>query len=289
MKVLAHLDPVVLERTLLDELAEFPPSSAAVVIVPTRRLAGHLEQRLLERRPAWLGLDVLHFHSLALRILAETGIPAPRTLSPSLIEAILRGVLRRHPQNRWSRYVRERPGALSSLASSLRDLSEAGLSPDTIEQTRGDRDGQDLAPLYRGFREELDRLRTAGWVDDAGLIEAALPHAESFAARRQGIWLHGAYEWIGRHTQLVRALDRRCEVRVLFPFEAGAPVSRYAERFLKRHLRGGGGEEVPIDAIDSTDERLPLAALYDEGARPVTAEHPRIVYRTAQGAAAEIK
>lgn len=289
MKVLAHLDPVVLERTLLDELAESSPSSAAVVIVPTRRLAGHLEQRLLERRPAWLGLDVLHFHSLALRILAETGIPPPQILSPNLIEAILRGVLRRHRQNRWSRYVRERPGALSSLASSLRDLSEAGLSPDTIERTRGDRDGQDLAPLYRGFREELDRLRAAGWVDDAGLIEAALPHAESFAARRQGIWLHGAYEWIGRHTQLVRALDRRCEVRVLFPFEAGAPVSRYAERFLKRHLRDGGGEEVAVDAIASADERLPLAALYDEGARPVIAEHPRIVYRTAQGAAAEIK
>ena len=112
MKVLAHLDPVVLERTLLDELAEFPPSSAAVVIVPTRRLAGHLEQRLLERRPAWLGLDVLHFRALALRILAEAGIPAPRILSPSLTEAILRGVLRRHPQNGWSRYVRERPGAL---------------------------------------------------------------------------------------------------------------------------------------------------------------------------------
>ncbi|NIM60601.1 MAG: hypothetical protein GTO30_02820, partial [Acidobacteria bacterium] len=59
MKVLAHLDPVVLERTLLDELVELRARNealAALVIVPTGRLAGHVERRLLERRPAWLGL-----------------------------------------------------------------------------------------------------------------------------------------------------------------------------------------------------------------------------------------
>ena len=296
MKVLAHLDPVVLERTLLDELVEFLPhgeQSAALVIVPTRRLAGHLEQRLLERRPAWLGLDVLHFNALALRILAETGIPAPRMLSPSLIEALLRGVLRRHPQNRWSRYVRERPGALSGLASSLRDLREARVSSDTLrERTREDDGGRDLAPLYHGLCEELERLRGECWMDDAGLIEAALPHAERFAVRRRGIWLHGAYELTGLHTQLVCSLDRGREVRALFPYQENAPVSRYAERFLKHHLRSGDGGDVGIEvieAIDPTDDRLPLAALYDEGARPVPAEHPEIVYRSAQGAAAEIK
>ena len=47
MKVLAHLDPVVLERALLDELAETCPRAephAALVIVPNSRLAGHVER-----------------------------------------------------------------------------------------------------------------------------------------------------------------------------------------------------------------------------------------------------
>ena len=293
MKVLAHLDPVVLEHTLLDEVDGSHPRdgpSAALVIVPTRRLAGHVEQRLLERRPAWLGLEVLHFNALAAEILADAGQPAPRVLSSSLIEAILRGVLRRHASNRWSRYVRERPGALAGLVSAVRDLREARVSPEKLaEQTREDGAEPDLAPLYRGLCEEFDRLRRERWVDEAGLIEAALPHAEGFAVKRHGIWLHGAYEWTGVHTHLVRSLDRGREVRVLFPYETKAPVSRYAERFLELHLRGGDGDQISLETIDPVGDRLTLAALYDERARPAPAERPGIVYRSAQGAAAEIK
>jgi len=293
MKVLAHLDPVVLERTLLDELVESrvqgEPTSV-LVVVPTRRLAGHVERRLIERCPAWLGVNVLPFKALALQILSEAGVPTPRVLSPALIEAILRRVLRRHPDNRWSRYVRERPGALSGLSSSLRDLREAQVLPGRLPGGTPEKEsGGDLAPLYRGLCEELERLRAELWTDDAGLIEAALPHAEDFAARRRGIWLHGAYEWTGVHTQLVRTLDRGREVRVLFPYAANAPVSRYAGRFLKKHLQNGDENDATVQAIESSTERLPLTALYDETARPTPTQRPRIVYRSAQGAAAEIK
>jgi len=291
MKVLAHLDPVVLERTLLDELAGFRPRgepSAALVIVPTARLAGHLERRLIERRPAWLGLQVLHFHALAFAILGEAGLGRPQVLSPGLEEALLRQVLRRHPENRWSRYVRQRPGALKGLATSLRDLREAGLAADTVaERAAKDPGGRDLALLYGGLREELERLQGEGWVDAAGLIESALPHAGTFAAKRRGIWLHGVYELTGLHTQLVRALDGGREVRVLFPFDPEAPVSRYAGRFLRRHLSGKDVEFEPTP--ESNDDRLALGALYDEEARPRPVECPQIVYRSAQGAAAEIK
>ncbi len=293
MKVLAHLDPVVLERTLLDELVELRARNealAALVIVPTGRLAGHVERRLLERRPAWLGLEVLHFNAVAARILAEAGIPRPRTLSASLAEAILRAVLRRNPENRWTRYVRERPGALASLASAIRDLREAGIPARRLERcARAVAEGQDLVPLYAGFCAELERLRAEDWVDDAGLIEAALPHAEAFAARRGGIWVHGAYEWTGLHTRLVRTLDAGREVRVLFPYREKAPVSRYAERFLRGHLQGGEGAKAVLEPIESDDDRLALETLYDEATRPQAAVRPQIAYRSAQGAAAEIK
>ncbi|MHC4831522.1 MAG: PD-(D/E)XK nuclease family protein, partial [Planctomycetota bacterium] len=286
MKILAHLDPVVLESVLLDELVESRSQkepTAALVIVPTHRLAGHLEQRLLERQPAWLGLEVLHFRALAQRILEEAGEPGLRLLSPRLIEALLRRVLRRQPENRWSAFVKERPGALGPLGVSLNDLREAGLSPDDVTSGVGeDAPGRDLAGLFAAMHEEFDRVRQANWVDDAGLMRAAIPHAAAFAARRHGLWLHGAYELIGVHARLLDALDQGREARVLLPYRAGAPVSRFAERFL-------ADREAQVEEISSVDKRPALEALYDEDARPTPSEQPQISYRSTQGAAAEIK
>ena len=286
MKVLAHLDPVVLERALLDELAETCPRAephAALVIVPNSRLAGHVERRLLERRPAWLGVEVAHFRAIAGRILAEAGVPEPRVLSPRLLEALVQRVLRRHEDNRWSAYLRRRPGALAHLTGSLKDLREAGLSVGEVIRGAGeDAGGRDLATLYGGLVEELDRVREAGWVDDAGLIGTAIPHAEAAAARRRGIWLHGAYELIGAHARLMEALDRGREIRVLLPYQADVPVGRFAGRFI-------GERDLTVESLAGIEKRLPLAALYDEAARPGSSRRPKIAYRSAQGAAAEIK
>ena len=53
-----------------------------VVIVPTARLAAHLLARFAEVRPGWLGLEVLHFRHLALRVLSESGERLPSLLHP---------------------------------------------------------------------------------------------------------------------------------------------------------------------------------------------------------------
>ena len=76
MNVVAHPDPVRLERELLARVdAEHPRGPGrTLVVVPTRRLAEHVQCRLASVRPAWIGLEVLQ--QLAEKGELEKGIVA---------------------------------------------------------------------------------------------------------------------------------------------------------------------------------------------------------------------
>jgi Lhr-like helicase len=81
LRVLAHPDPVVLEEELLSrvERGHGPEMATRTLIVtPTTRLAEHVQRRLTTRRPAWLGLEVLHLSSLATSVLLDQPGVSPR-------------------------------------------------------------------------------------------------------------------------------------------------------------------------------------------------------------------
>ena len=83
MRILHHPDIAVLEAALIDALdadRAADPTARRLVLVPNTRLVEHLQRRLLERRPAWLGVEVVHFAGLAREILLRTGAPLRRSL-----------------------------------------------------------------------------------------------------------------------------------------------------------------------------------------------------------------
>jgi hypothetical protein len=91
----------------------------------------------------------------------------------------------------------------------------------------------------------VEALRAAAWrgvLDDAGLVEAALPHVRSRADRYATVLHHGAYELTGVYLDLLRALDGPGRVTFFAPFRPGARATTYAERFARRHLLGQGAE-----------------------------------------------
>jgi ATP-dependent helicase/nuclease subunit B len=259
------------------------------ILVPTARLRDHLQRRLVERRPVWLGVEVLHFRALAYGILEGAGRPRPTLISPRVLEALLGRLLREEPENVWSRFVRARPGALRHLLGSLRDLREAGIRPAEWEACCGeDRPERDALGLYRSYSAALDAM-AGEWVDEAGLVQAALPHARRFAAGRNAIFVAGAYEWIGVHLDLLRELDRGRRLTVLLPFEPGKPCSAYAEAFARRHLLDKEAEPEAISPRDASRPAVELASLFDETARPRPAEPGHLSFRHTQGAAAEVR
>ncbi len=291
MKVLAHLDPFVLEAELLDRVAAVKrddPLAPVLVVVPTVFLARHVRLRLAERLGACLAVEVAHHRSLALSILDREGGPRPRAASRILEESLLAGVLSRLDSNPLSRHARDLPGTVGALLGTLRELREAGIGPEEVEtgaRTAGERA---LASVYRAFSSALEERRGAGFADDVALVRDAAALAPARAARYRAILHHGAYELIGVHLDLVLGLDRGREVTFLLPAQPGSEVSAYAERFASRHLLGEGGE---IERISRPGAGLlgdRLGALYDEPSEPAPLPEGAVRFRHAQGARAEI-
>ena len=169
MRILSHPDPIVLEQALLGLLDAGHPArevGRSLVVVPTARLAAHVQRRLASRgRPAWIGVEVVTMRALARDILARAGSRAPRVLSTQLREALVRSVLRLDPDNFWSRFIERRPGAGRRLTSALNELREAAILPeDLLEVARGNPRDQARATLYAAYDDRLTECLEAGWV-----------------------------------------------------------------------------------------------------------------------------
>lgn len=292
MKVLAHPDPFVLEAELLEGIASAQredPLARVLVIVPTSRLAFHVGRRVAERHGARLGVEILVHRTLAYRILEEAGVAAPEVASPVLLEELLRRVLAERAGGELCRLASSRPGTLGSLLETVKDLREAGITPEALRAETTSALDRELADLYADYCRGLERLATAGTVDEAGLVAAALPHAERFARHRAAIFHHGAYELIGAHLDLVRALDAASPVTFLLSAGEGAGATAYARDYARRHLVGGDGGGIGWLVGREGGLLGPrLLALYDEEAEPPRLPAATYSFRDAQGARAEL-
>jgi ATP-dependent helicase/nuclease subunit B len=292
MRVLAHADPFVLETEMLDRVAAAKaedPLAPLLVVVPTARLVAHVRRRIAERTGACLGVHVLHHRALALSILDGIVGSPHRVASRPLLLAILSRVLDRIHDNPLARFVRARPGAAKALLGTLRDLRDAGVESRELGAAVRGSGEEALAQVYEAYSAGLASLAAAGLADDAALARAATGAASAFAKRFAAIVHHGAYELIGVHLDLVRALDLGRGVVFLSPIEPGARVSEYAERFAERHLLSPGEkvERLEHRAGGLLGERL--GALYDEAAQPGPLPAGRVRLRHAQGARTEIE
>jgi ATP-dependent helicase/nuclease subunit B len=298
VKVIAHPDPFVLERELLTSLAtarDSDPLAPLLVLVPTRRLADHVQRRLGEERSAWINLEVLHFNGAALRILEAAGEEPPQLLSPRLQEAVLQTALqaRELSNNRWSRFVELRPGALRALQSTITDLREAGIPPDALaEEAAGRRGEPGLAEIYSRYVHEMELLeQKKNLGDHTSRVGRAIIHAAAFGGRYRSIWLHGAYELLGAHLDLLRALDGQGRVTVLLPASPReeAPATAHARRFAETCLLHG--EEILPAGSEGTGGLLGarLEALYDELASPAPLGEGKVAFRNFQGGMSEVE
>jgi len=208
-----HLDPWTLEVALLDRIAAakaLDPLARILVVVPTNRLAGHVARRIARRLGAAIGIDVLTHRALASRILGAAGHRA-RITDASFEDALLARVLDRAPRGRLRDFVRDRPVARPTLQATLTDLRDAGVEPPALPVG-------EIRELYTRWIRAWDELaRERGLRDEAGTARAATPLAAAFAAGYAAIVHHGAYELIGVHEDLVRAMDGGREGIVLKP------------------------------------------------------------------------
>ncbi len=295
MRILTHFDPVALEQELLTQVArvreQAGPFCRVLVIVPTRRLAEHVQRRLVEREGALLGVEVRHFRDLAGEIRRVSGRPSPATASSRILAELLRKCLQDLPPgNGLQGYVERCPGAVKALLAGINDLREAGVDPGRLlALAKQERTGEAPAELYRSYTERL--TGSASLLDEAaymaGTVEI-LAGNRSFRGRYAGVFLHGVYELVGMHLRLLQAME---PVTVLVPAGSGdgTPACRYAQAYVERFLlqAGGSPEFVTAETRSLPGERL--TTLYDEEATPEPVPADRVLLRDFQGAGNEAR
>ena len=219
MQVVARSSPLVLEDEVAGRIAAAKagdPLASVLVVVSSRRLADHLARRLVERFGVVLGVEIVHHAALARRILESAGRSASEPMDAALADTLARLVVRRAPPGRLRDFFRERPAALAALTRPLDDLREAGIGPAEASKVLTG-EYAELAGLYARWTEALDAAAARGAIDHGAVAQAATPHAAAYAARFAAVIHHGAYELIGVHDALVRALDAGREVAMLVP------------------------------------------------------------------------
>lgn len=265
LKLHSHHDPLRLERCLLERLAMLRDRNDGrlLVIVPTGQLRDHLARRLLELKPAWLGIQLEPVSAVVREILASGG-PAPtesigETQLESLAEQRVRSTSKR---NDWSRFIGSRPRALRRLLDVLKDLSEAGVPLQDLIDSTENTDDTALVDWYEWYTTTLATLQAQGWIDMAGATELACQHAVPWARRFDTILIHGAYDWIGVNLKLFSELAQGTNLELFLPFTVGRPATATAEAFWDRFM--APRFEASPTSLEDEEGRQGLAILFDE-------------------------
>lgn len=290
MRLILHPDPRTLEAELLRGIAaakESDPLAPVLVIVPTIRLARHVERRLAERFGAVAAVEVLPYRTTARRILREAEGPPPEPADARLLEGLLDRAVRRLRGNPIADFVAKRPAALGSLLGTLRELREAGIGPEAVKAAGA----RALAELHSAYTSALSERRSAGLLDEPAWIAEAARIAAAQPRRWSSIFHHGAYEVVGMHLDLLRAIDHGSEVTWLAPVAPGSRATAYAEGFFRRHLPECLANARVPEAAEDSPLGPRLASLYDEAATfsPLPGAETFFEAATAQGPEPEVE
>jgi ATP-dependent helicase/DNAse subunit B len=180
------------------------------LIVPNRPDVDRAERELLRRTGALVGGSIGTFDDLFRRIAQGNGAHR-RVVTDAQRTLLLRRVVARvsaQGSGGSSRFG----GFADALAATVAELESALLEP-------GELDGE-LAQLYRGYRDELDRLE---------LLDRELQHR--YAAERvateldawdgRPVFAYGFEDLTGTEWALLEALAGRSDVTVSLPYEPG--------------------------------------------------------------------
>jgi ATP-dependent helicase/DNAse subunit B len=207
-----------------------------VLIVPNRPDVERAERDLVRRAGCLLGGTIGTFDDV-FDELALAGTPR-RVLKDRQRDLLVRRVVASTPLNGLGASART-PGFADSLGATIADLEMGLLTPEQLAD-------EHLAALYRGYRDELERLGL--WDRDLRRVYAAERLASEFDAwDARPVFAYGFEDLTAAEWRLVTALAGRAEVTVSLPYEPARPafasLARTAEDLGR--LAAGRIEELP--------------------------------------------
>jgi ATP-dependent helicase/nuclease subunit B len=243
-----------LEDALLEDLAasgrpgEIVPLAVVVPSVHVRRYLKEVITRELGR--SLLGVHLLTFHGLALRMAQEGGEHSLEPAPPRALEALIALLLGQGDYPERLRGLRETSGGGRALRRTLRALGEARVPPDPKAK-------DPLLRLYADY-ERARRERGLGTPADVTVRATSVSSKSPFLASLRHLFYYGFYDLTQVQLDFLEAVAAARPATLYFPLRRKHPAFRFAERFLDRHLRGT--VQAAASPAPETGKRMALAS-----------------------------
>ena len=238
------------------------------VVVPSKPILDRLRRLLaIERRLSLLNVHLLTFHQLALRLAAEqrhrpTPRPPLRIVEDLFFEYLVRHLVTHRPGKSTAR-LGDSFGTWAALWSTIRDLKDGGVEPDTARQALaegcfGEEDGEWLEALFtlQAAVQEVSGGLNVGTADDLAEALVASVSDSPFLASLGHVCYYGFYDLTQVQLSLFQAVAATTPTTLFFPLGSD-PSFAFARRFFDRHIQPLVGREPPIDLDAGYRSALP--------------------------------
>jgi ATP-dependent helicase/DNAse subunit B len=269
-------------------LASVRDGGEPVLVVPNVPEVDAVERELASRAGALFGGSVATFDTLASRILDRTG-GAPRVPAEPLRALLLRRLAGRSGAGSLGRSARF-AGFASALGRFADECAAAGVPPERLEQALDEAAAesaelQDVAPLYRAWRETLAGHAV---LDRAARLAVAAERAANQLAAwgDQPLLVYGFEDLTRAQLDLVEAIAARAEVVVTLPYEpARAAFDALRLPFERLSARAEAVDELPpgTDHAEGSALRALERGLFSERLQPPSAPDPGVRFLEVAG------
>ncbi len=243
-----------LEQQFATYAAAFKPGAGRSVLVlcPSGRVAEYLRGLLVRQSGCISNVFFMTFSQL-LAALDKESVSSRLPLLPgdSLHDYLLKNLLSKPGLDRY----RISRGFVSALRSSLRDLGDALVNVDVLDEhlttttdpalLEGEAHWRWLVDVYRAYQTQMDQV--PGYRSYQQYFQDALAQVETskWLADFQEIWVYGFYELTGRQLELFQALRGLGKLAVFWPYTA-APAFTFGRKFFEANILGAATEATAL-------------------------------------------
>ncbi len=283
-----------LEKALVEEVSRHKanaPLSPVLILVPSDTLRRRLKIVLTrEQNLSWIGLHVLTFHQLSLRLFAEVhGTHRPLLRDDLFFEEALRQMIRsKQPGTEAFAGLDESAGGCGALWQTLRDLRDGMVEPSVAAEALGEPEfgagtrarTSSILALLETFRRFCEENGVQGYSD---LDKAATARASGsrFLGQFTQIFYYGFYDLTQVQIDLFYSIAQNYPTTLFFPLLQTQPSHEgwtFAERFYQRYLYGRTNAAAVINLVsDPTGQKTlpPAFWLFDQAAERPRAPVPK--------------
>jgi ATP-dependent helicase/nuclease subunit B len=238
-----------LEESLISEvlaIKKLDPLASILLVSPSGHLLTRLQRLLTSRREGLLNIHCINFYGLAERLLAETSTGDRLVEDSALYTELIRDFLEGHDGgslvlgDSLRASGRAIPKGLpGSLASTLRDLRDAGLrymdALAVLKEGFLGTEALEAAPTLELYGRVYDALYKMKLRTPADLLRRAAQAVPThpWIQSQQAIFLYGFYDLTGVQLDFVLSLASHAKAHVYFPFVENHPSYAFAEQLLK--------------------------------------------------------